>query len=216
MSRSGMGRSWSGTGRGPCQHRRLLRRIRRWNGCRAVCKHDGRRPAVRHLPFPLARPSLAAPGLDTRLRIAALKVFDDGHGPGSGAGGEVLVRLRLREHRGSSGGAWSHVGAGVEGAVNALAVFDDGFGPKLYAAGVITSAGGLPASRIACWDGTGAGCGGGRHWRRRGPDSRGLRCRRAGPGTSGVVRGGAVHAGGWVRDAQYRPWLCARVCGIQL
>jgi hypothetical protein len=97
----------------------------------------------------------SAPGNDTRLRIAALKVFDDGHGPGLFTAGEKFSSASAYENIAVlRGGAWSHVGAGVQGAVNALAVFDDGFGPKLYAAGVITSAGGLPASGIASWDGT--------------------------------------------------------------
>src|SRR5262249_36630818 len=36
----------------------------------------------------------------------------------------------------------------------ALAVFDDGAGAALYAGGTFTSAGGVPANRIAKWDGT--------------------------------------------------------------
>jgi hypothetical protein len=39
--------------------------------------------------------------------------------------------------------------------VDAFAVFDDGTGPALYAAGIFAFAGGVPASSIAKWDGSG-------------------------------------------------------------
>jgi hypothetical protein len=49
--------------------------------------------------------------------------------------------------------------------VNTLTVFDDGTGPALYAGGLFTTAGGVPANHIAKWDGTewsavGSGMGG--------------------------------------------------------
>jgi hypothetical protein len=42
----------------------------------------------------------------------------------------------------------------MNSAVFALAVFDDGTGPALYAGGEFTSAGGVPAARVAKWDGS--------------------------------------------------------------
>src|SRR5262245_36647151 len=42
---------------------------------------------------------------------------------------------------------------GTDKRVSALTVFDDGGGPELYAGGAFTVAGGVPASRVAAWDG---------------------------------------------------------------
>ena len=58
------------------------------------------------------------------------------------------------------GTAWSSLAGGVAHptappSVEALASFDDGDGPGLFAGGVFTSAGGVQASRVARWDGTG-------------------------------------------------------------
>lgn len=50
-------------------------------------------------------------------------------------------------------GAWSTVGAGVDGWVGALQVHDFGQGPRLVAAGNFVTAGGVPANHIAVWDG---------------------------------------------------------------
>lgn len=56
------------------------------------------------------------------------------------------------------GAAWSMLGTGVSGEVRAILVFDpDADGPApalLIAAGAFTTAGGVPASRIAAWNGT--------------------------------------------------------------
>jgi hypothetical protein len=46
------------------------------------------------------------------------------------------------------------VGNGVNDRVYSLGVYDDGAGPALYAGGSFTTAGGLPANRIAKWDGS--------------------------------------------------------------
>ncbi len=51
------------------------------------------------------------------------------------------------------GEAWSALGGGLNGVVNALAVFDDGAGPALYAGGSFTMAGEVEAFNIARWDG---------------------------------------------------------------
>ena len=45
-------------------------------------------------------------------------------------------------------------GSGMSSRVQALATFDDGGGEALYAGGAFTTAGGVPAQRIAKWDGT--------------------------------------------------------------
>lgn len=66
------------------------------------------------------------------------------------AGGVNAIGVALWD-----GTNWYDVNGGVSGGlgVSALEVFDDGSGPKLYAAGDFTSAGGVPASGIACFDG---------------------------------------------------------------
>jgi hypothetical protein len=90
----------------------------------------------------------------------ATAVFDDGNGPALYVGGPIgsaggVPVNRIAKWDGSS---WSALGSGVGGLpdtwVSAMAVFDDGGGPDLYVAGQFTSAGGVPAERIARWDGT--------------------------------------------------------------
>ena len=94
--------------------------------------------------------------------VISLAVFDDGTGEalyvgGSFffAGGEVVRNIARWD-----GSDWLALGTGMEQTggfqpwVQALAVFDDGGGPALYAGGGFTIAGGVPASRIAKWDGT--------------------------------------------------------------
>src|SRR5262245_8231825 len=51
---------------------------------------------------------------------------------------------------------WGDFGSvpGMNGEVTAFATFDDGSGPALYASGPFTSAVGVPAMRVARWDGT--------------------------------------------------------------
>lgn len=57
------------------------------------------------------------------------------------------------------GAHWSPLGTGLESPPgsyaggNSLEVFDDGSGPALWAGGFFQSAGGIPASHIARWDG---------------------------------------------------------------
>ncbi len=91
--------------------------------------------------------------------VDALAVFDDGLGDGPAlyagglfatAGGAPASRIARWDGR-----TWSPVGDGVSGSVSALCVFDDGSGsgPALYAGGAFTTAGGVPALRIARWDG---------------------------------------------------------------
>ena len=44
-------------------------------------------------------------------------------------------------------------GGDFDGPVYAIATFDDGNGPATYVGGAFTTAGGLPASNVARWDG---------------------------------------------------------------
>lgn len=66
---------------------------------------------------------------------------------------------------GQSACGWVDVGGGVAAPVNgqfvygqasvfSLSVFDDGGGAKLFAGGAFSEAGGVPAGRVASWDGT--------------------------------------------------------------
>src|SRR6185436_15833401 len=89
--------------------------------------------------------------------VRALASHDDGSGPALFAGGLFssaggVAANKIARWNGTS---WTPLGSGMTGntSVNALAVYDDGGGPALYAGGSFTSAGGVPASCIAKWDG---------------------------------------------------------------
>jgi hypothetical protein len=94
--------------------------------------------------------------------VYASAVFDDGTGPAMYIGGPGLIVGRSAAGPCNiakwDGTWWRPVGGGVTGDVNALAVFDEDGpgpgGPALFAAGRITSAGGVPVARIARWDGS--------------------------------------------------------------
>jgi len=99
-------------------------------------------------------------GLGVDGWVSSLAVFDDGMGGGPAlyvggsfnmAGGQPASRIAKWDGRG-----WSGVGGGMNSDVGVLAVLDEGSGrgPALYAGGSFTLAGGVPASRIARWDGT--------------------------------------------------------------
>jgi hypothetical protein len=98
----------------------------------------------------------------TNGEVRAMALHDpDGDGPEiarliaggafTSAGGFAASRIAIWD-----GAAWSALGTGVNGTVNALASFDaDGPGPQhaaLYAAGFFSLAGGTPAQHIARWD----------------------------------------------------------------
>jgi hypothetical protein len=91
---------------------------------------------------------------------SALGVFDDGSGPKLYAGGRFDTAGGLAANNIASwdGTQWSPLGSGLTpwGAhtVEDLEVFDDGSGPALYVAGSFTAAGGIPADRLARWDGS--------------------------------------------------------------
>jgi hypothetical protein len=95
------------------------------------------------------------------LIVFTSHVHDDGSGPALYIGGRFtsvdgVPASRIARWNGTS---WSAVGAGVTGAgvapsINTMVTFDDGTGPALYVAGqAFTSAGGVPANRVAKWDG---------------------------------------------------------------
>jgi hypothetical protein len=92
-----------------------------------------------------------------RTSVNALAVHDDGRGPAlfaagefARAGGRSVANVARWDGRG-----WSSLGAGLNNAVHALAVHDDGLGggAALYAAGLFSHSGSVPAGRIARWDG---------------------------------------------------------------
>ena len=95
-------------------------------------------------------------GLDAACH--ALTVHDDGSGPALHAGGDFLsaggvAALRIARWDGSAWTALGIPGSGMNSTVLGLHSFDDGAGPTLYAGGVFTLAGGVPAFRVARWSG---------------------------------------------------------------
>ncbi|MCC6661921.1 MAG: hypothetical protein IT437_13660 [Phycisphaerales bacterium] len=108
----------------------------------------------------------------TSAVIRCLTVFDDGSGRALYAGGPFFTAggVTVNSVAKWDGAGWSALGTGCTGpiptiaaAVNGLGVYDDGTGPGLYAAGNLLTAGGVPANRIARWDGNawsalGTGC----------------------------------------------------------
>lgn len=83
--------------------------------------------------------------------------FDDGGGRALYAGGAFRRAggRRVGHVARWDGAAWSSLGTGTDGWVEALAVFDDGSGagPCLFAGGTFKDAGGMPCNNIARWDG---------------------------------------------------------------
>ena len=73
----------------------------------------------------------------------------------SHAGGTTVTHL-VNKIAQWSGGAWSKLGTGMNfgSTVYSLAHFDDGSGLALYAGGTFTTAGEVPANRVARWNGT--------------------------------------------------------------
>ncbi|MEO1717137.1 MAG: FG-GAP-like repeat-containing protein, partial [Planctomycetota bacterium] len=98
-------------------------------------------------------------GLDGSARAVA--VFDDGNGPavyvaGSFASADGIQSTNIARWDGTQ---WSPLqgpfGEGIDGFPLDIEVYDDGSGPALYVAGVnIRTAGGVPVTNIAKWDGT--------------------------------------------------------------
>jgi len=79
-----------------------------------------------------------------------LELWDDGSGSTSlFAAGNSIAKW--------NGETWSVVGGGISGGgggARALSLYDDGTGAALYMGGFFAAAGGVPANRIAKWDGT--------------------------------------------------------------
>jgi hypothetical protein len=92
--------------------------------------------------------------------VARMVEFDDGSGPALYVGGDFLTMGGLAVYAIArwDGQQWSALGSGIRrgngpGVVVGMNVFDDGTGPALYAGGLFTTAGGVPANNIAKWDG---------------------------------------------------------------
>ena len=96
------------------------------------------------------------------LIVFTSHVHDDGTGQALYIGGRFtsvdgVPANRIARWNGTS---WSAVGTGMLGSgstpsVNTMVTFDDGTGPALYAGGqTFTTAGGVPANRVAKWNGT--------------------------------------------------------------
>ena len=93
----------------------------------------------------------------TNSTVLSLCVHDDASGPALYAGGFFTYASGQPANRivRWSGSRWEPLGTGIpDGGVTCLASFDDGSGPALYAGGSFTSAGGVPATYIAKWNGT--------------------------------------------------------------
>jgi hypothetical protein len=99
-------------------------------------------------------------GIGFDWQAEALITHDDGTGTKLYAGGYLtsagsVAANHITRFEGTS---WRPLGGGLTAsfinAVHALATFDDGNGPQLYAGGTFTHADGMPASRIARWDGS--------------------------------------------------------------
>jgi hypothetical protein len=92
--------------------------------------------------------------------VYALSAYDDGTGSALYMAGNIsgVGTQPFRDIARWNGSTWSPLGAGIDttmngGSVYALAVFNDGLGAQLYAGGTFVTAGGLPAMRVARWNG---------------------------------------------------------------
>ncbi len=89
--------------------------------------------------------------------VVAMTTFDDGTGDALYACGFFTTAdgIPVGGIARWDGTQWSDLDGGMNiGGVRTLAVFDDGTGPALYAGGDFSTAGGVPASDIAKWDGS--------------------------------------------------------------
>jgi hypothetical protein len=105
--------------------------------------------------------SIVGSGAWTRFsRVERLASFDGGGGSLLVAAGDFALAggVSARGIAAWDGTAWSPLGAGIDGFVNALLPFGDATaarvpGPALYVAGALRSAGESPAVAVARWDG---------------------------------------------------------------
>ncbi len=86
------------------------------------------------------------------VECRALASYDSGTGARLYSGGLGFAAVW-------DGADWTSIGTPTNGgislgAVHAFATFDVGSGPELIAAGAFQAIGGVPATRVACWDGT--------------------------------------------------------------
>ncbi len=101
----------------------------------------------------------AATGTDGTVRTLA--AYDDGSGSALFAGGDFTTAGGIEVNRIArwDGTGWSALsgpsGIGTDAGIHALAVYDDGSGEALFAGGDFVTAGGVGASHVARWDGTG-------------------------------------------------------------
>lgn len=90
-------------------------------------------------------------------QVFALHVHDDGQGGALYAGGDFnsIAGTTLRDI-GRYDGSWDDLSSGSSnsGWVLAFETHDDGSGPALYVGGRFDEMGGVPANRLARWDGT--------------------------------------------------------------
>jgi hypothetical protein len=100
-------------------------------------------------------------GTGIAFTVREMAIYNDGRGPalyvvggGTKAGGMPVSNIARWD-----GSTWEDVGGGTGSCVGcpstlyAVEVFDDGTGPGLYVGGYMSSAGCVPASGIARWDG---------------------------------------------------------------
>ena len=98
-------------------------------------------------------------GTGTDFDVDSLTVYDDGSGAALYAGGGFATAGGVTVNRIAKwdGSQWSALtgpsDTGMNSSVFALVVYDDGGGSALYAGGGFTTAGGVPARRIAKWNG---------------------------------------------------------------
>lgn len=106
-------------------------------------------------------PTIGQPGALSPFVINEMIVWDDGRGPAlyvSGAfssiGGVAAASIARWDGNGFEAlGSGLTFGVGLS-RVTGLAVYDDGTGPALYAGGNFNTAGGVPANRVAKWNGS--------------------------------------------------------------
>lgn len=103
-------------------------------------------------------------GADVIGTIDALQSFDDGSGPALYAGGKFakIGAANADNIAKWNGQEWAALGVGIQGNANSyytvvwdMVVYDDGLGegPALYVGGVFNTAGGLPITGLARWNG---------------------------------------------------------------
>ncbi len=106
-----------------------------------------------------AVPGLVGPASELDAYVNALRVWDDGAGPALYVGGAFTMAAGLQANHIArfDGVEWSAMAGpddiGANDRVNDLHAHDDGSGEALYASGAFTEMGGVPANRVARWNG---------------------------------------------------------------